>query len=398
MASLRDAISESVRSSACSVLSSGANFAANFERLVDAIAPDTPFPVASPAAGLQAAYGLLCNRPAPPVESPPPFTGGQCPVTYTVTTTYTRTVSGAPQAPQQNTFFNIPGTIKGTESFTEGTTVGVRLVFGIPGNPSGTAKSNIVSISNAVPNNIAIASSGIVSVVRTDGLPDNCGDPPGIEVEPNPDPLVDDPDITYDNDEGDEVTNNFTLVFSPAFLNVFNEVTIPVNIVNNDDDNFVINANLNLINGDVNFYGGNPSYPPGSNRPPKDGFKPANDLPDTPPDLPDLLPPPFPVDNNPEAVEIIAACVVTVTDINPNISAIFQGDNPTIFAPNLGYINFAIPVGDSIAWTSDIAVKNQRNFIVCEWEAGAIDVSGTPRPGVEWEITPIYLIRTANDQ
>lgn len=84
-----------------------------------------------------------------------------------------------------------------------------------------------------------------------------------------------------------------------------------------------------------------------------------------------------------------------VTVINPGargrVGTLFQGDNPDIAVPNYGYVNFLCRAGGfQGGWTPDQPVKNGRCFIPCPWDGGAYAVEGTPQPGVEWVLTPVY--------
>lgn len=396
MANLRDAIQEAVTSTACTLLGAAGTYARNFENILDAIAPGQGIPVASPASGIGAAYGLLCNREPPALQNPPPFTGGQCSVPYTVTIAWDRELSivqppsGSIIDPRSVTSTYL-GAIQGLRVNNQPTLDQLFLQH------AGT-ESPIDSFGSSTPGDSAIINQRIVSVTRVDGLPDNCGNPAPPPVVPDPNPTGDDIDITYDNDEGDTITNNFAITFGSAYIDINSQINIPVNIQNNDNSEFQINASLNLNTGDLNYYAGNPSYPPGSGQPGKDAYKPGNDLPPVPPTVPSTDPPPFPPTSEAETEDIIAGAVVTVSEVPQDITVLFQSENPDIYAPNLGYIAFEIIVGESTAWTSDIPVKNLRNVIPCEWPAGAIDVKGTPRPGVNWDITPLYLTRTVTDQ
>lgn len=395
MPSLRDALNEAVTSTACTLLGAAGTYARNFEGILGSIAPGIGLPISSPASGLSAAYGLLCNRTPPPLQNPPPFIGGQCSgVLYDVSYSYDFR-SGIFNAP--------PGTVtpsSGTRRVT-GKVNGIRAV-----NTTNSAKAELLTDggiidlgggSSGFPNNVRVENERITNIVRVGGLPDNCGNPTPPPVIPDPDPTGDDIDITYDNDQGDTITNNFSITFGSAYIDINSQINIPVNIQNNDDSDFQINAALNFNTGNLNFYAGNPSYPPGSGQPGKDSYKPGEDLPPIPPTVPSTDPPPFPPTSEAETEDIIAGAVVTVSEVPSDISIIFQSENPDIYAPNLGYIAFEIIVGGSTAWTSDIPVKNLRNVIPCEWPSGAIDVKGTPRPGVNWEITPLYLTRTVTD-
>lgn len=396
MPNLRDAISEAVTSTACSLLGNAGTYARNFENLVDAIAPDTPFPVASPAAGLSAAYGLLCNREPPPLTGPVPFSGGQCVgAPYRVTAEFQYNNNSIANPGGFSTFgdsVNVTGPVEGT--FIESIPGRVRLYV-----VSASGNTLVAGVNGSTdPGVLTAKGDRITNIIRLSGGADNCGDPDPLPVIPDPDPTSDDIDITYENDEGDTITNNFTINFGDAFIDVDYQVNIPINIQNNNLPQFQINANLNFNTGDINYYAGNPAFPPGSGRPGKDAFKPGPGLPPVPPEVPTGEPAPFPDTSEAETKEIIAGVVVTTSQVPANISKVFQLENPDIYAPNLGYIAFQYQVGNTTAWSSDIPVKNLRNLIPCDWENGAIDVRGTPRPGVVWTITPLYLTRTALDE
>lgn len=87
---------------------------------------------------------------------------------------------------------------------------------------------------------------------------------------------------------------------------------------------------------------------------------------------------------------------MTTTHLDGNETTLEQQDNPAIYIPATGYVQFLIQVGNSSAWTNDIAVKNLRAFIPCPWDAGAVEVKGTPRYGNQFTVTPVYVTRTFN--
>jgi len=394
MAGLREALSNSLTSTACTLLGAGSTFASNFENLISAIAPDTFFPRVSTAAGLSAAYSLFCDRPAPSLIGPPPFTGGQCAAGYRVyysgSRQYDGGVSGAPFTTPFTGYGDVTGPVSGLGQEESGGSVNMF----IDANPNVIVES-ISGISAPDVGKFRFIGLTITSIVRIDGLgSDSCGDPPGTPVLPNDDPIQDNVDITYVNNEGDNVTNNFDFTFSPAFIDFNGNLNVPVHITNNDDPDFIQNVHLNLNTGDINFYAGNPATPPGSSGNPAAPSKPGTNLPDYPTDLPAVDPIPFSDDDPPQEQEIIKGAVVTVHAISARTTILYQSSNPNILVPNVGYISFLIDVGGATAWTADIPVKNKRQLIPCDWFAGAIDVRGTPQPGVSWTITPIYVAQT----
>lgn len=215
-------------------------------------------------------------------------------------------------------------------------------------------------------------------VIRTDGLPDDCGNGPP----------------QYPNDPEPPIPPNLSIDIN---LGGGNTINVPVNISFNPDIGININIgddiNINHDGDDIDFDipGPTPGLPPA----PGGGAKPSPDDTTTDPDDPDPPPPPSgddPATEEPpeEPPEVIRAVLVTVTSVDPASSVIFQEDNPDVYIPDLGVVNFRCRARDGASgWTPDQRVKNLRCFIVCEWDGGAFEVKGTPRPGVEWTLTPI---------
>jgi hypothetical protein len=258
---------------------------------------------------------------------------------------------------------------------------------------------------------------------RSDGLPDECGDPPPPPPVPPP-PGWNGPtviNISYTNNEGDTVNIAPTLTFGYIDIDVNADLEIPItlNLDFNNDFNFDfdIEGRISMDNSrEINFnFGGDdfdfrppptrrpddsielpppppgtPSPPPNDNEPPAP--PPVNDIDDViPPPVndPDWLPddPPPP----PESYEIIIGVRVITTQIGDTpITRLQQGVNPDVHIPDLGLVQFLVRTGErSAGWTTDIRVKNGNQVIPCPWPNGAIDVRGTPRAGVQWELRPI---------
>mgnify|MGYP003563682274 CR=1 FL=1 len=118
------------------------------------------------------------NDPGQPPQ-PPPFTGGQCPVTYNVTY---RLVSDDGNSPGDGSFASCPNTL-GPISTQIREVSG--LVFGGIVDGGGVERC-----SRALSASVSNPRVEIQSVVRVDGLPDDCGDPPGTPATP---PIVGDP-------------------------------------------------------------------------------------------------------------------------------------------------------------------------------------------------------------
>lgn len=234
--------------------------------------------------------------------------------------------------------------------------------------------------------------------VRADGLPDDCGDPPPVIPPPVNNYNQYDVDVTYNDNDGNDITVPVTLIYGQAFIDADFNVQIPVKV--NLTPQVSFNATLNVQTGDIKFnlaptidlsggtynigFGGDNRsttnttnyYVGGDPPPPPDG----SESDDTPPPT------------APQSEQLIRGVIVTVTAHSGVMEGVFfqDGGNPDIYIPNLGYVQFAIRVGSSVSWTADKPVKSLRSFIPCDWEGGAVDVQGTPRPGVEWTLTPVY--------
>lgn len=212
-------------------------------------------------------------------------------------------------------------------------------------------------------------------------------------------------DYTYEDNNGNSFTVPLVFVYGQLKIDVTGNISIPVNIT--PKVNINIDPTFNFpIDIDIPIGGGEPiiqprtpppTAPPDTSDPsiPKeDDFEPFPTPPSKPPDVPDPTDP-----STPDAAQrcVIKGAIVTTISITPTASptVIGQDNNPDIYAPSLGYINFAYRIGNgAIAWGNDLPVKNKRHFIEVSWPAGAVDVKGTPKPGVVWSITPVWECTT----
>lgn len=378
----RDELRGTLAEGFCTALEYIGNFADAFGGANPATIPLTISP-------LRAAYRLLCNR-EPPDPLPPTFTGGQCPINYTVNVQWNRKAVVAFQCVDSGTEFGqqffVLGPITGlTVEYSDGA-AGLYITHGA----GGTQRRQVYLYSGTNDCPAQFTSYSITSVVPPPGTPDTCGDPPPII--PPPVNNYNDIDFNFDytNNEGDNINIGGNFIFAPVRINLDGELTVPVRL-DFSGGTLQLGGDLNLNNGDLNLNFGNPNYNR-NGKPNPDGFKPDPSLPPMPDDIPDDVPNPPDDSTEPETTRLLRACIVTTSIVPPSVSKIIQNSNPDILAPNLGYVAFAINVNGKIAWTSDIPVKNQRNFIEVPWEGGAVEVRGTPRPGVAWTITPVYAI------
>lgn len=392
MADFWESLENAIRGSFCSILNTGYDayrFTRNTFGGVDL----------GGGALMGALKGRYCNNPAPPPPVPPPFTGGQCcDVPYTVTGSYTYcgrqggtgTTCQFGQDPITEQFSaTVLGKVTG---FSTGTFNGVEnsIRFTRVDCQGQTQEGVLINLGST---NILLGYS-IGNLVRADGQPDTCGDPPPELPPEEPGWNERNPDVTYVNNDGVDVTVPVGLAFGYINVDVNADLNIPVNVNVGGID---VNLNFDLSTGGISIGPTNNYF--GDRRPGSRGSDflppPDQDIPDPPPNFP---PPAAPLDPEAEELErVIVAAVVTTTSIDTGkVSTFFQEENPDISIPNLGYIQFLCRVGyvDS-AWTEDIPVKNRRQVIYCPWPGGAVKVAGTSRPGVEWVITPLYSRKEA---
>lgn len=389
----QDALAETLRNVYCTSM----QLADNFWSRVGV--PGTPIRAPfRPRATL--GYRLFCNREPPPLPDSG-FIGGRCPVPYEITVVERR--DGVPgtsaegqfvvwtnaspfvvQGPLTPTGGSIPvGAVVGGHSagyFGVINGAGNQLNFSLTTKQAGAANTNITNWT---------VTSRNVTATRQDGLPDDCGDSIiPIPPVPNPNPTIPD-DVEYEDDDGNPVTIPVNIVFGFPFIFINGTLNVPFRVQINPEINFNIDGTINLETGDVNFnFGGTPGGDGCLPKPPDD-FTPIGD---EPPDPDPGIPQPDPVDDDPtddRLKDIIRGVIVTASVDNPDATIINQIENPDLYIPRIGNVQFAIQIRNSVSWTERVNVTNLRQFIPCPWEGGAIDVRGTPEPGVIMTLTPV---------
>lgn len=210
----------------------------------------------------------------------------------------------------------------------------------------------------------------VLSVVRQDGQPDNCGSPPVIIPPYNPTTIT----INIEYEDNDNITINEDVnvtVFAPIVL-IGGAIIAPITITGNDFSlvgEVALNGEFELsFSPDItlNIGGSVDEDPPPPGRPIE---------------LPEV---------GPSSRAIIGA-IVTVTDAQGGrATQIGQGTNPDIFAPRLGNISFYVSTSRGTAWTTDVPIKNVRQYVQCPYPFGAVDVAGTPETGYAFDIQPVF--------
>lgn len=310
-------------------------------------------------------YG--CDPDDDPDLPAPPFTGGQCSARYNVTVfrTFAAGSSGGVctgESSFSSTINGIWGPIGG-------------IVFGGAGTCTNRESNQDIFLScrgndtspTPGPVNVLVSagntffSAVITNIVRQGGLPDDCGDPG--PVYPPPTNFNFNTDITYNIDDGTEVTVNVPFVFAPIITNFDGTLRIPFNF---DLGGVEFSGNLNL-QPNLNVTINPPSFPPGTNQ----------DSDDLPPGDPGDEVEPAPPDQ-----KIIGVVAVSEIIGEQQFTTILTDGMPNILAPRAGSIKFAYSVGISTFWSNDIDVKGGRVFIPCPFSQGADAVVVSAASGV----------------
>lgn len=390
---------EAIRGLTCSVTTGYQTLAKNLPSIADG-------PLGQ--SGLADAYkfnALYCN------EQPPdtPYSAGKCPIKYAVKVPVL--VAGSPEGSQNQTY--------NFEFYRWGPIGTAVLVKDIDGSPDGTSSYSIKlrshgdafsgrltdSVMETVASGFGVKEPGTATIVSTSSSKLNAGD---SDTCPDAEPPDYDPadftfPITINNtyNNGNTVNIPVTAIVGQFFVDANLNLNMPVKLTISPTFKFApsfpvtFNATMNLGTGDISYDITNNSEDTTIVRNPN-YYSPPNTVVPGPnlPNPPGGLPPNTPDDDPAASARIIRAAIVTVsaTDGTEAAGTIFQGDNPDVRYPSLGVISFLIESGTgNFAWTTDYPVKNVRCFIPLDWEPGAVAVRGTPKQGVTWTITPVYL-------
>lgn len=373
MSEFRDVLTNGLRNGICTTLETAGNYFDWTEQIGVPGVPIGRIPT-------DIAYRMLCNR-EPPSLPAPPFTGGQCAYEYNVTIYRGLLKNGQPTRGYPD-FYTVKGygPVQGLYLETLGNgDVALRITWASPQPALGVAFTALGE---------KWESYYISNIARVGGGPDDCGNPPPVTPTPDPGYRTQPITINYTDNSNNPVTINANFSFTGPSINFNGDMTIPVRI-DFPDVNIPIKGEFNINNTSLTLDFSNVNYGPTS-QPNPDTFRSPDDTPDNPDDVPVPIIPPSPDNPQDESTTIIRGVIVTVTGVPEDFGIIFQDDNPDIYIPNLGYINFFISAGETTAWTSDIAVKNKRNYIECPYQGGALSVAGTPRSGVTWTLSPVY--------
>lgn len=304
---------------------------------------------------------LYCNNDEG--ENPPEGTNipGQCETTYALSATGETVSSSSGATFPFNDALGASGPILEWVYFLDGNDLKRRLRDANNPNPGSTSvvRSNVASF------NITQSYS------RVDGLPDDCG---SEEPEfPPPNITNVDIDIDYDSDGGPTITLPIGVLFAPVYVSLNGELNVPFTV--NVNGEFSLIGELQLTpTFEVNFdFGGK-----GSGRGQNDENIPLENEEDAGDD---------PVDN-PDST-IIGVVVRSSFGSVARATRIPQNVAPTVLAPRIANVAFAIRVGSLVAWTTDIPVKSVNAYVACPAPQGAQDVRVTWEPDAQGQYTPI---------
>lgn len=341
-------------------------------------------------------YANFCNAPLPPEARPRrPFRGGQCPgVRYNVPIYYMYRDNVNGSTGRQGGTFQVWGPITRAELFIDESQFNTTffIVDGSQDDDVYALANEGFEIGDNMPRYDFIPEPVVCTPI--DGSPDLCGDPPILPppIPPGENPHPD--NITYINNEGDTINVPITIRLGLPRFDVDATINVPVDLRFDLDPTLNVEGTLNIGTGNftINVGGGRT---PGADGPPGPGdVIPPGPLPPPPIDVP-IDPPEPPEDPAREPEKIIRAVIVSCYEAATEATVIFQDENPDIYAPSLGSIQFLCRIAGGYAWTSDQPVKNKRNLIICPWQYGAVDVRGTARPGATFDLDPIYDIISA---
>lgn len=367
MATFFEAVAGAARSSLCAIIAVNDDGARLFRRVIPGPASTSDYLNFFAPLRRQ-----LCNDPDyDPPE--PPYTGGQCDAIYQVTFEGVRG-NGAVDTPFTR---RVHGPLGGTRALASGGSA--QLQVECRAILTGTTTCGPLTPGEFVFRNVGLGGSAyvdgnlnIVSTSICSGV-DDCGDPP-VDPPPPPGPVTRPTTVIYNTDEGDEITEEGDFIFAPFFSVGDLDIRVPFE--------------LNL--GGVNFKGEVNIAPEFSlSIAPRFNFG-GGGAGDDPDGLIDVDPEETEEPEEGEDDPVIIGVLVRSEIIGElRATAIATEDQPTIYAPRVGSVSFAIRVGETFAWTPDVDIKNLDCYIPCPAPQGAIDVGASAAAGFAVSYTPV---------
>jgi len=309
-----------------------------------------------------------CDPTDDPELPQPPVVGGQCPVFYFFDYQQRQVDANGVGSWGSTIFQALPGPLIFGKADPEANEDcgDTGLVFTNARVSSGTAANTIVL-------SLGCADVGpgwrIIRLERTDGLPDDCGDPPAPF--PPPSPINIDVDVTYNIDDGTEVDVTIPFIFAPIVTDINGSFYAPFTF---EFGGIEFSGNVEL-SPNFNVTINPPAAPIGTDSP-------LTDLPGPEDEVPVEPPPPG---------EVVVGVVVQSRLIGEQqLTTILTSDIPQILVPRCGSVKFGYRIGGRSFWSPDIDIKDLNCFIPCPFSQGAATVAASPAPGVVLNYVPIF--------
>ena len=381
MTSLLEGATTALRRSFCAATST-------LERWTEIYYP-TPILGDYPIGARQFASRLFCDREPPTL--PGGVAGGQCLVSYTIVIRWRATAIPGSGLPDENSTDTIvfTGAFNGVSVVHDSGRFYAELRAASIPIVSGASTYRYRSVSDGFYTG---ATTEIISLTRDDGLPDNCGSVVPAPPVPVPPTGTGDPvSITYNNDEGDTINLNGTVVFAPVVVNVSGNLIVPFSLNLNANFNIPINGSINLTTGDINLdFGGNGQGNESSDCKDPTKLPPAEPEPPDASDPPVAPPPLNPEDPDAPKRKLLRGVVCYVSGDSSRVTTVSQPNTTPYFAPRCGNVRFLLQVGNSVVWSQAIPVQGDRELVRCDWEGGALDVRVDPYAGFDIALQRVY--------
>lgn len=300
-----------------------------------------------------------------PAQFNPPFTGGQC-----VGASYSTQIAVD--------VYNSSGVFITTSTRTQSLIGQIKRIF--------LRTSKIVSIEHNFPNatvindvfTLSVSSTNyyqnprFLSITRTGGLPDNCGNPPAYSA-PTNQPFVTSRDITYTDEFGASKTATAVqFTYGLPFIEPDGSVSVPYEVCY---DSF-------CFKGKTNFGEEFLIKPEPPNKPLLPPLQTVGEPTGTGTETPDPELDGEPLPEAEKAKKPILGVFVKSqkTGSSRKATEIFLGDYaPAILAPNIGFVRYRVYVEEESGWLADIPIKNVDAYIPVPDKLEAVEVR------VEWQ-------------
>lgn len=372
MASLRDGVDAFVEASVCGLFDAG-------DRLADYLGGALSSVPGFGGAGYDPTLNdgvknMACSGvPSPvPIGFPEsPLTGGQCDAVYKITGfgdfgyDYDR-----PRGQTQFVDTFLAGPLSNPRVENRDNFVGWYITGGDP-NTGVRSEVELTAVTSSL-GKVQDGEFGELNVEREDGLPDNCGGPPGGGSPGG------NGQIGYDGPDGNPVSVPVGIVFGNPVLTPDGRLLLPWEITGPGLD----------INGSFDFSTGGNAIGFGPPARPGDGCGP-------PVVPPEELPPPDEDEPEPEEKSPFRALVVTAVEIGDFIKATEHGqiNGPSLFIPRLGTVSIRVKLGDQSAWLPDVSIKHPQQMVPIPEGFVGNAWAVQPISGVVFQVTPVEIER-----